>query len=386
MTTYTPRLDLPFIEGAQAQKHVTHNAALERLDLIVQGAVAGFDATDPPATLVEGTCWHLGDAPTGDWAGHDGDIACVAGGGWLFITPAVGWRLWDRAAGVLRVNTGTGWEAVGGAPDLDNLPGLGVNTASDTTNRLAVAADATLLTHAGGGHQLKVNKATTTDTASLLFQSGWSGRAEMGLAGSDDFAIKVSADGSTFTEALRIDAATGAVTLPATPATDASQGARQLLSYRFRHFLYADQRWCAPSSNTGSANASQNLGTGAEPSIDFDCAALLISAGSHIDRIVLAGDITSSDVGDLEIGIYFQHGPWNAGWTNNTSTLRDTIVAPTVTGLGQINGMVRVSYAVDYTAPDEGYVFAAIRAAAGSTLGGTRYFNCSGLIGMTAPN
>lgn len=48
MTTYTPRLDLPFIESAQAQKHVTHNAALERLDAIVQLRVRAFGAVPPP--------------------------------------------------------------------------------------------------------------------------------------------------------------------------------------------------------------------------------------------------------------------------------------------------------------------------------------------------
>ncbi|MBS1301759.1 DUF2793 domain-containing protein [Loktanella sp. SALINAS62] len=217
MTTFSPRLDLPFLEAAQAQKHVTHNEALERLDLIVQGTLEAFDAVLPPAAPAEGACWHLGTAPTGVWAGHDGQIAAFAGGGWLFVTPAIGWRLWDRAGGMLRVNTGAGWDRIGGPPDLDNLAGVGVNAASDETNRLVVASDATLLTHAGAGHQLKVNKATAIDTASLLFQSGWSGRAEMGLAGNDDFAIKVSADGPSFVEALRIDAATGAVTLPATP-------------------------------------------------------------------------------------------------------------------------------------------------------------------------
>ena len=65
-----------------------------------------------------------------------------------------------------------------------------------------MAADATLLTHDGSGHQIKVNKASATDTASLLFQTGFSGRAEMGLAGNDDFSVKVSADGAAWTEAL----------------------------------------------------------------------------------------------------------------------------------------------------------------------------------------
>ncbi len=68
--------------------------------------------------------------------------------------------------------------------------------------------------HAGADHQIKVNKASTPDTASLLFQSAYSGRAEMGLAGTDGFAIKVSANGTAFTTALITDAATGTVALP----------------------------------------------------------------------------------------------------------------------------------------------------------------------------
>jgi microcystin-dependent protein len=54
-----------------------------------------------------------------------------------------------------------------------------------------------------------VNKETDGDTASLLFQSAWSGRAEIGLAGDTDFVVKVSADGSAWTEAIRVDKDTG---------------------------------------------------------------------------------------------------------------------------------------------------------------------------------
>lgn len=60
-------------------------------------------------------------------------------------------------------------------PDFDYLSGLGVNTASDATNKLSVAADATLLTHNGAGHQLEINKAAGRDTASLLYQTNLHG-------------------------------------------------------------------------------------------------------------------------------------------------------------------------------------------------------------------
>ena len=95
-----------------------------------------------------------------------------------------------------------------------NLNHVGVNTTADTTNRLAVSSEATLLTHAGAGHQLKINKAGDSDTASLLFQTNWSGRAEMGTAGSDAFGHKVSPDGSAFHTAISVDQTTGTVSFP----------------------------------------------------------------------------------------------------------------------------------------------------------------------------
>jgi len=90
-----------------------------------------------------------------------------------------------------------------------NLDGVGIATGYDSTNRLSVRSSATLLSHEGNGHQLKINKASAGDTASLLFQSNWTGHAEMGLSGSTGFSIKVSPDGGMWTEALSFDPATG---------------------------------------------------------------------------------------------------------------------------------------------------------------------------------
>ena len=214
MSDTSVRLALPYLQPAQAQKHVTHNEALARLDVLVQLSVEALGANTPPATPPEGAVWGLGAAPTGDWDGQAGALAAFVDGGWLFFAPAAGWRAWDKANAALMAFDGAAWISTGGGlTDLDNLDGVGINTSSDPINRLAVAAEATLLTHDGAGHQVKVNKAATGDTASLLFQSGWSGRAEMGLAGGDDFSVKVSPDGAAFIEALHIERATGRVAL-----------------------------------------------------------------------------------------------------------------------------------------------------------------------------
>lgn len=210
MSELSARLSLPYMQAAQAQKHVTHNEALERLDLLVQLTVQAFDAATPPASPEDGQIWALGAAPSGDWAMHPLELAAWSNGGWLFIAPQPGWRA--ALGSELRIWSGTSWQ--GQTPALDNVPGLGIMASHDANNRLVVAAEASLLTHAGGGHQLKINKADVPDTGSLLFQTGFSGRAEMGLAGSDDFSFKVSTDGSAWQTAIAIDAASGDVAFP----------------------------------------------------------------------------------------------------------------------------------------------------------------------------
>ncbi|MCL6285251.1 pyocin knob domain-containing protein [Ruegeria sp. 2012CJ41-6] len=107
----------------------------------------------------------------------------------------------------MRIWNGSGWiEPPAGTQNLD---GVGIGAVSDSTNRLSLRSPASLFSHDGAGHQLKVNKAGMSETASVLFQSDWTGHAEMGLAGDSAFSIKVSDDGATWRTALRFDPATG---------------------------------------------------------------------------------------------------------------------------------------------------------------------------------
>jgi len=204
MSELSPGLGLPYLQPSQAQKHVTHNEALLRLDQLVQLRLSSFDATSPPVSPAPGDMHALGSSPTGAWAGQGGQLASWDGSAWQFVTPQEGWLAWDLTTAELRVwnDTAVAWLATAPA----QLDVLGIATAADAVNRLAVSAPATLLSHAGGGHQLKINKAADADTASLLFQSNWTGHAEMGLAGDTAFALKLSPDGSSWTTVLRADA------------------------------------------------------------------------------------------------------------------------------------------------------------------------------------
>lgn len=212
MPDETTILSLPLILPAQAQKHVTHNEALVKLDLMVQLAVINRTLTTPPALPTLGDRHIVAAGATGPWVGQAGRIALYTEAGWQFTQPLNGWQAYVMAESQMAFFNGLTWVALSDGPF--TVGRLGVSATPDATNRLAVSSPATLLNHAGSGHQLKLNKAVAGDTASLLFQTGFAGRAEMGTAGSDDFSVKVSADGSTFFTALEADAATGEVTLP----------------------------------------------------------------------------------------------------------------------------------------------------------------------------
>jgi hypothetical protein len=95
--TETPRLALPAIEAAQAQKHVTHNEALTLLDALTHLAVESRVQGVPPGSPGDGSSYIPAPGASGAWSGWDGQIALYSGGGWIRITPAPGMKAWIRS-------------------------------------------------------------------------------------------------------------------------------------------------------------------------------------------------------------------------------------------------------------------------------------------------
>lgn len=214
----TPNLQLPYLDANQNQKTVTHNAALTVLDALVNCQIQSAALTAPPGSPGDGQCWIVASGGTGAWAGHDLNIAAWQDGAWAFYPPTRGMIAYDDAVSGLLVWSGSAWTALG-ASALPMLTALGIGTAADTGNPLSATLNNALFnalaTGAGGTGdvRVKLNKAASGNTASFVFQDGFSGRAEIGLAGDDDFHVKVSADGSTFHEGLKIAAGSGVLTL-----------------------------------------------------------------------------------------------------------------------------------------------------------------------------
>jgi hypothetical protein len=74
-TSTSPRHELPFLFAGQSQKELTVNEAHARIDALLHPAIEGI-ADDPPGSPDEGECWLVDAVPTGDWADHEGELAC----------------------------------------------------------------------------------------------------------------------------------------------------------------------------------------------------------------------------------------------------------------------------------------------------------------------
>lgn len=206
----TPRLALPYLAPQQAQKHVTMNEVIRRLDAIVQASVETRALASPPGGPVEGGAYIPASGASGEWSGADGQIAIYQDGAWAVIPPQTGWRVWVVDEAALLAWSGAEWVQIsGGEPAGTTI--LGVNAVADTINRLSVNTPSVLFNREAADINLTLNKAAAGDDARIALQTGFSSRALIGLLGGDDFTIKVSADGQSYQDGLFIEAGTGFV-------------------------------------------------------------------------------------------------------------------------------------------------------------------------------
>lgn len=104
----TMRLEMPLLKPAQAQKHVTMNEALMRLDGMVNLVLQSVTVTTPPE-VIEGQCWAVPKGASGRWAGHERQIAIGSNGGWVFVPALVGMRGFVADRGLSAMFSGSDW-------------------------------------------------------------------------------------------------------------------------------------------------------------------------------------------------------------------------------------------------------------------------------------
>jgi uncharacterized protein DUF2793 len=105
----TAQLDLPLVMPAQAQKHVTVNEALARLDAAAQLRVISSVLAAPPAAATDGASYLVPPGASGEWSARAGEIAVWSNGGWTYLAPRAGWRAWDESRAGHQMFDGSGW-------------------------------------------------------------------------------------------------------------------------------------------------------------------------------------------------------------------------------------------------------------------------------------
>jgi hypothetical protein len=185
--TTTPRLALPYILAQQAQKEVTHAAALNRLDALLQPVVQQVGLNTPPGSPADGQCWIVGSTPTGAWAGQENKLAQRIGGAWAFHTPFVGLVVFDAATLAQRVWSGIAWTLLAPrileASVIYDPPSLAAG--EEVTTTVTVAGTA-LGDFARASFSLDLQGITLTawvsaaDTVSVRFQNGTTAAVDLG--------------------------------------------------------------------------------------------------------------------------------------------------------------------------------------------------------------
>lgn len=108
----TPNLGLTLVEQSQAQKEVTVNQALTRIDALLNTGASSRTLNMPPGSPAAGDLYIVGGSPTGAWAGQAGNIAYYDQV-WRFVIPRQGMTLWVAAEAQLYTYDGSGWVASG---------------------------------------------------------------------------------------------------------------------------------------------------------------------------------------------------------------------------------------------------------------------------------
>lgn len=143
-------LALPFVEAAQAQKHVTVNEAIRKVDALLHLSVLSRALPHPPEEVEEGARYIVGIGADDMWTGHEGEVAALIDGAWTFFTPRAGWRAFDEGAGSLLIHDGENWASVSDAGSCVISP----------------AGAATTLTLIEGEHELELG--STSETSFLI--------------------------------------------------------------------------------------------------------------------------------------------------------------------------------------------------------------------------
>lgn len=198
--THSAKFNLPFVDPAQAQKHLPVNEGFARLDAMAQLRLDGVDVTLPPEGGADGQVFAIGAGAVNDWEGQGGKLALRDNGGWLFVTPQAGWNAWSVPDGAALRFDGVAWRS----------PPMAAHGTGAATGMAVQVAD--IAVPAGGA----VTTGVTIPAMSILF--GVTGRVLSDL-GTGTWALGVTGAEDRYGSGLGMQAGSWAMGLTGTPMT-----------------------------------------------------------------------------------------------------------------------------------------------------------------------
>ena len=153
-------LVLPYLAAGQAQKHVTVNETIRKLDAIVQLSVVSATTSVQPGAPSDGAVYIVPAGKSGDqWAAYaDGGLGYYRDGAWVEITPREGWLAFVKDSDELLAWSGAAWTLFAPSKlltvsDTDLLLGRFSSGAGAAEEIACTAAGRALLDDADAAHQ-----------------------------------------------------------------------------------------------------------------------------------------------------------------------------------------------------------------------------------------
>jgi hypothetical protein len=200
----TSNLVLPYLAVGQAQKHVTVNETLRKLDAIIQLSVVSATTAAEPSTPTDGAVYIVPAGKSGaHWSAFaNWSLGYYRDGAWVEITPREGWLAFVRDTDQLLAYTGSVWSLFPAAKLLtvsatDKLIGRSTSGAGAAEEIALTAAGRALIDDADAAAQratLGLGTAATVNTgasgAALPLLNAavvWSGRQTFSYANTTIF-------------------------------------------------------------------------------------------------------------------------------------------------------------------------------------------------------
>jgi len=108
----TTHLAITLVEQSQAQKEITVNEAITRIDALLNTGAISRSISAPPGSPASGDLYIVGSSPTGTWTGQANRLAYFDQI-WRFIIPLEGMSLWVNDEDITYSYNGANWQSSG---------------------------------------------------------------------------------------------------------------------------------------------------------------------------------------------------------------------------------------------------------------------------------